>query len=145
LGNSVVVYDRWDGHYKAAAPGEFFVDQGRSVTFITPLEYVGANMEAQNLLPLHIRLFQKGARLMSFTDLDEIRDNRVITRNVYSGEKAEISGIDSVIICYQNRANESLYFELKGKIKELHRIGDCLAPRRVISAILEGHEIGMRI
>ena len=146
LGDSVLVYDRWDGHYKTLALGEYLLDQGKSVTFVTPLEYIGANMEAQNVLPLHQRLYSKdGSHFMPFTDLDEIKDETVVVRNVYSGKKSEIGPIDSVVLCAGSKANDELYFGLKGKIEELYRIGDCLAPRRVISAILEGHEVGMRI
>ncbi len=145
LGNSVLIYDRINGHYKATAPADYLVDQDKRVTFITPLEYMGANMEAQNLIPLHKRLFEKGVRSMAFTDLEEVRNGKVIVKNVYSGEKSEIDGIDSVIISYMNKTNDKIYFELKGKIKELYRIGDCLAPRRIQSAILEGHEVGMKI
>jgi hypothetical protein len=36
------------------------------------------------------------------------------------------------------QANDTLYHQLQGKIKQLHRIGDCLAPRRVEHAILDG-------
>jgi len=145
LGESVVIYDRWDGHYKALAPGEYFYDQGKRVTFITPLEYVGANMEAQNLLPFYKRLYGKEkVRFMPFTDLNEIRKGKVLVKNVFSGEKSEIQ-VDSVVICAGNKANDELYWGLKGKAKELYRIGDCVSPRRVTAAILEGHDLGMRI
>ena len=33
----------------------------------------------------------------------------------------------------------------KGKVKDLRKIGDCLAPRRVINAIYEGYKAGMEI
>ena len=82
---------------------------------------------------------------MPFTDLEEIGTGKVIVKNVYSGEKSEIDNIDSVIISYLNKTNDEIYFGLKGKVKELYRIGDCLAPRRIQSAILEGHEVGMKI
>ena len=44
-----------------------------------------------------------------------------------------------------NDADEALYFALKGRVRELHRIGDCVAPRRADSAIYEGYMIGKRI
>jgi mycofactocin system FadH/OYE family oxidoreductase 2 len=144
MGSSALIYDRWDGHYKAAALADHLSDQGKKVTFVTPLEYAGANMEAQNLLPLLKRFYEKGLHIMPFTDLSEIKEGKVIVRHVYSREKQEIEGIDSVILCFLNRANDELYFELKGKIRELYRVGDSLAPRRVISAILEAHQAAMQ-
>jgi hypothetical protein len=41
-----------------------------------------------------------------------------------------------------NRPNHDLYFGLKGKIKELYRIGDCVAPRKIDMAIWEGNKVG---
>lgn len=41
--------------------------------------------------------------------------------------------------------DDDLYFALKGKVKELHRIGDCVAPRKVDMAIWEGHQVGREI
>ena len=35
-------------------------------------------------------------------------------------------------------ANDVLYHQLQGKVKQLYRIGDCVAPRRVENAILDG-------
>jgi hypothetical protein len=34
---------------------------------------------------------------------------------------------------------------LKGKVPELYRIGDCVAPRKVDMAIWEGHKLGREI
>lgn len=35
-------------------------------------------------------------------------------------------------------ADDSLYRSLKGSVAELHRIGDCVAPRTTDAAIFEG-------
>jgi len=39
-------------------------------------------------------------------------------------------------------ANDTLYHQLQGKVKQLYRVGDCVAPRRVENAILEGERVG---
>jgi hypothetical protein len=44
-----------------------------------------------------------------------------------------------------NRAEDSLYKALKGRVKELYRIGDCVAPRKIDMAILEGDKAGRMI
>ena len=36
------------------------------------------------------------------------------------------------------KANDELYFALKGAVENLHRIGDCVAPRKLDHAIYEG-------
>ena len=35
-------------------------------------------------------------------------------------------------------AYDGLYYQLQGKVKQLYRVGDCVAPRRVEHAILDG-------
>jgi hypothetical protein len=145
LGDSVLIYDRWDGHYKATAPGDFLSEQGKRVTLLTPQMYVGASLEPQNLIPLYQRLLKKGVRLMPMLNLVEIQDRKVVVKNIFSEEQSEIEGIDSVLLCSGNKVNDQLYVALKGKVKELYRVGDCVAPRRVISAITDGLELGLRI
>jgi len=65
--------------------------------------------------------------------------------NVYSNEWDEWGGFDSVVLAMGQKADDTLYFSLKGKVKELYRIGDAVAPRKVDMAIWEGHRIGREI
>ena len=41
-----------------------------------------------------------------------------------------------------NEVDDSLYYELKGRVKELYRAGDCVAPRKADMAIYEGYMVG---
>jgi 2,4-dienoyl-CoA reductase-like NADH-dependent reductase (Old Yellow Enzyme family) len=43
------------------------------------------------------------------------------------------------------KANDDLYFALKGRIDNLHRIGDCVAPRKLDHAIYEGELAGREL
>jgi hypothetical protein len=54
----------------------------------------------------------------------------------------DFDGYDTIVMAAGNVSLDQLYFELKGKVKELYRIGDCLAPRKTDMAILEGHCVG---
>ena len=44
-----------------------------------------------------------------------------------------------------NDADDGLYFALKGRVSELYRAGDCVAPRQVDMAIHEGYMAGKRV
>jgi hypothetical protein len=44
-----------------------------------------------------------------------------------------------------NEVNDSLYYALKGRVEELYRAGDCVAPRKVDMAIFEGYVVGKRV
>jgi hypothetical protein len=44
-----------------------------------------------------------------------------------------------------NVADDLIYRELKGRVTELYRAGDCIAPRGIDMAILEGRRLGERL
>jgi hypothetical protein len=41
-----------------------------------------------------------------------------------------------------NHANNALYRALKGKVPELHAVGDCVSPRNAMDAIYDGYVLG---
>ena len=57
----------------------------------------------------------------------------------------DFEGYDTIVLAAGNVADDALYFALKGKVPELYRIGDCVAPRKTDMAIVEGHRVGRRI
>ena len=44
-----------------------------------------------------------------------------------------------------NEVDDGLYFALKGRVKELYRAGDCVAPRKADMAIYEGYMVGRKV
>jgi hypothetical protein len=50
--------------------------------------------------------------------------------------------VDAVVLANDNRAENALYRQLKGKVPELHMAGDCVAPRKLDIAIREGFMVG---
>jgi len=63
-----------------------------------------------------------------------------VVRGTITGEERRLEA-DSVVLCSRGTADRGLYRELKGRVKELHAIGDCWAPRQLEQAILEGHKV----
>ena len=52
---------------------------------------------------------------------------------------------DTLVLSYWRKADPRLYDELKGKVKEIHRIGDALAPRRLINAFYDGYKVASEL
>jgi hypothetical protein len=65
--------------------------------------------------------------------------------NILSLQQQTRTEVDSVVLSTPAKANDELYFALKGRVPDLHRIGDCLTPRQVDSAIYEGEMVGRSI
>jgi hypothetical protein len=72
----------------------------------------------------------------------EIQGTTIKGLNVYSNALIDFEGYDTVVLAAGNRVEDNLYFALKGKVKELYRIGDCVAPRKIDMAIVEGNRVG---
>jgi mycofactocin system FadH/OYE family oxidoreductase 2 len=149
LGEKVLLID-YDGHHQATATAEFLADAGKSVHVVTSSLFVGADLgPSQDLYLSRQRLLQKGVTFTPDFAVMEIKSTDGGTEvhgfNVYSNVWDAISGYDSVVTAMGNEVCDDLYFALKGKVQELYRVGDCVAPRKVDMAIHEGYVVGKRV
>lgn len=142
VGANVLIIAGREGHQAPVSLAEFLIDQGKKVQVLSELSVVGADIETNTFRMLYQRLFEKGVVLRPFTGVKEIKDRKVIVYNVFTKHEEEIDEVDTVVIAAGNRSNHQLYKLLKGKVKELYSIGDCVSPRKVSDAILEGNRIG---
>jgi hypothetical protein len=83
--------------------------------------------------------------LTPYHTVTEILSDSVVVSNVHTNESRVIRGVDTVVLAAGNRAKDELYKSLRGQIRELYAIGDCVAPRKVSDAIREGHRVGRMI
>ena len=145
LGDQVLFVDD-DGHHQGTATAEYLADLGKTVHVVTPTLFVASELgPTQDLYLTRQRLLQKGVTFTPDFAVMEVEDGAVKGFNVYSNEWSTIAGYDSVVLALGNDADDELYFALKGRVPELYRAGDCVAPRRVDSAILEGYLAGKRV
>ncbi len=141
-GEKVLLIDG-DGHHKATSTAEFLADQGKRVDMITDALFVGVELgPIGDLYSSRQRLLQKGVTFTTDMRAEEINGTAVRAVNIYSNEAHIYNGYDTVVVIVANRPNDTLYFRLKGKVRELYRIGDCVAPRKIDMAILEGNRVG---
>lgn len=139
VGQNVIMVDG-EGHYRTLAVAEHLAGQGRKVRILTPTRT--AISEVINTVDgpmMFRRLREQKVVLTPSAMVREISGNKVIT------SKETIEGVDTVVWAIGCKANDTLYFALKGKVKELYRVGDCVAPRLVDSAIWEGEMVGRKI
>ncbi|MHB1159918.1 MAG: oxidoreductase [Chloroflexota bacterium] len=140
VGQRVIVADE-DGHYKATALAEWLADQGKEVQIIALFGSIGTRMPPVNLPGVKQRLYLRNVAIAPDSKVVGARDGRVTVANTLTWETREIEGIDTVVLASHHRARTELYEALKGKVPELHAIGDCLAPRLALDAVHDGHEI----
>jgi pyruvate/2-oxoglutarate dehydrogenase complex dihydrolipoamide dehydrogenase (E3) component len=144
-GQSVLLVDL-DGHHQATGTAELLADRGKEVHILTSSLYVGDQLgPLQDLYLTRQRLAQKGVTFTPDIAVLEIQGTMVKGLNVYSNETMEFDEYDTVVLVAGNLSLDRLYFDLKGKVEELYRIGDCVAPRKTDMAIVEGHRVGRLI
>ncbi len=142
IGQKVLFVDENGGHH-ATATVELLADQGKSITMVTSDLFIGIELAPLGDLYLaRQRLLQKGVSFVSDVVVDLIAGGKVTGRDIYTNEPVTFQNYDTIVLDVGNEAEDDLYFQLKGRVKELHRIGDCVAPRGIDMAILEGRRVG---
>jgi mycofactocin system FadH/OYE family oxidoreductase 2 len=144
VGQRVVVVD--DVHtQQGLSTAEYLLDRGRRVEVISRLFHPGQDVGVTSIAPLYRRLFAKGVTLTPHTDLVAVEGSTVVVANAYTGAPRRIEGVDTIVLSMGSRSTDLLYRALKGRVRAIHAIGDCVAPRGIHYAILEGARVGRAI
>jgi dimethylglycine catabolism A len=140
VGERVVVVD--DVHtQQGLSTADYLLEQGRRVEVVSRLFYPGQDVGITSIVPLYTRLFSKGVVFTPHTDLVAVEGSTVVVANVYTGEERRIEGVDTIVLSMGARSTDGLYRALRGRVPALHAVGDCVAPRGVHHAILEGTRV----
>jgi mycofactocin system FadH/OYE family oxidoreductase 2 len=145
VGDKVLMIDL-NGHHHGTGTAELLAERGKRVHVLTPALFQGSALgPLQDLYLTRQRLMAKGVTCTPDIAVLEISGTAVKGLNVYSNEIIDFTGYDTVVLAAGNVAVDQLYFELKGKVAELYRVGDCLAPRLTDMAIVEGRRVGRNL
>lgn len=144
VGENILFVDENGGHH-AAATVEWLADQGKRVDMITSELFIGIDLAPINDLYLsRQRLLQKGVTFICDVRIHEIVDQRAKGRDIYTHKPVICETYDTIVLDMGNEVEDQLYRQLKGRIKELYRAGDCVAPRDIGMAVFEGYQAGAR-
>lgn len=141
IGEKVLILDH-QARMIGVHVADYLSDQGKQVQIITPVPSPGFYLGFTEMPITYQRLFKKGVKFIPHSDIKEIKGGIIKAFNVYTQEENFISEIDTVIYVVANWVDKTLERGLKGKVKELHVIGDCLSPRDTLQAIREGFDCG---
>ncbi len=145
VGEKVLFIDENSGHH-ATATVEYLADQGKKVDMITNELFIGIELAPLGDLYLsRQRLLQKGVTLTTDVSVDEIQGKIVKARDIYTHEPIVFEDYDTVILDAGSVVNDRLYRELKDRVKEIYRAGDCVTPRGIDMAIFEGRRVGEKL
>ncbi len=145
-GDNVLVYDV-QPHIQGFATADYLSSQGKQVEImIMGMRLVFSAFDADGpTLAVHMfSLYSKQVKFTFFTPLKKALPGRVVCFNPVTFAEWEVP-CDTLVLSYWRRANDSLYKSLKGKVRSLTRIGDCVAPRNMLLATYEGYMAGNSI
>jgi len=145
IGASVLIADA-QGDVVAPALAEWLAARGKRVTILTSLPLVGPKLiEEMNLPYVYTRLYELGVTMLPNTWLARIHAGAVDAFNLYVPEQLQSLAADTVVMVAARRPLDELYVALAGEVGELHRVGDCVAPGDVGTAMLAAHRLGRQL
>jgi len=144
-GENIIILDD-NGGIEPTGIADLLTDSGSKVEILTRMPFVGRDLATNAHLPhIYGRILSKGVTLTPNTFIKEITDSSVTAFNIYTGNERRIENVNTAVLVTGKEPNDKLYKQLKGTVKELYRAGDCVAPRKIDSAIFEGYKIGRSI
>lgn len=142
VGGHVLFIDEDGGHH-AMATAELLAGRGKKVDIITSDLFVGIELAPRGELYLgRQRLLQQGVTFTTDVEVTEINGKRVTARDIYTNDPIVFDDHDTVVLDVGNAARDGLYKQIKGRIREVYRTGDCVAPRGIDMAIIEARNVG---
>ena len=144
-GERVVIVDT-QGTAPASVVAEFLVDQDKQVEIVTGLNWVGVYINPTVWNHLYERLIGKGVTMTPMTGVTRIGEDSVEVFHVVNPEITRtIESVDTVVMAAGGKANDRLYQELRGRIEELHAVGDCAQPRDIEMATYNAHKVAVAL
>ena len=137
-GNRVVVIG---GGRVGLEVAELLQMMNKEVTVVEMLRRIGDDLGFSTRYPTLSRLKQLGIKLLPQTKAVRIKGNSVV---IVREESESTLPADTVVLAAGSQANNDLEKALAGKA-EIHAIGDCVQPRNIMEAILEGTEVAHAI
>ncbi len=144
IGPKALVVGGLDNHIAAPTIAEFLADQGVEVEFITEHLDMARGAEDGTRYALFHRLMTKGVKISPVHKLARVEDGAATVMQTFTREERRVEGVTVVLAC-GSLPNDQLALALKGNVGELHVVGDSLAPRRIMHAVLEGARSAQKI
>ncbi|MBC3478024.1 NAD(P)-binding protein [Pseudomonas taiwanensis] len=145
LGKKILVLDE-TGEYLPFGLAELLATvPGVEVEVVSPHNVVGADVQRRLEYQVVVqRLVNLGVTLTPQHNIQSI-SGRCIELLPNWGGRSRIEEVDSIVLSIARVPNDELYQSLRESFSNLHRIGDCLAPRALSAVMYEAEELGRTI
>ena len=141
IGKRVIIIG---GSIQGCETAEFLVKLGRKVTVLEPSDELGVGVPSFYRPRLLWWLAKNGVFMLSGVTINKITDGgiAIITKE---GERKELTA-DTIMAVIPPNPNKALFESLRGKIPEIHLIGDAKGESQyILGAVSDGAEIARLI
>jgi len=136
----VVVHDPVGGPVGVGV-AEWLAAAGRQVALVTPDQIAGTLLSLSgDLADANTRLQRAGIRRELRALLRDVRPGRVELEDIWTGERRQVA-CGALVDCGHRLPEEQLYGQRPGTA----RAGDCVAPRTILEAVLEGRRRALEL
>jgi len=123
--------------------GEFLADKGKNVTLMRRGDELATKVNPTSRAHLLARLPAKGITVLTGVQYQEITDQGVIITTREG--KTQTVEADTIVLAAGSVIDPELYMTLEGTVPEFYRIGDCVDPSNIMSAVTDGYFTALKI
>ncbi|MDD5701099.1 MAG: FAD-dependent oxidoreductase [Dehalococcoidales bacterium] len=131
------------GGFVGAETADFLADYGYDITIIDMVSDIATEEQGSVRYFLMERLKEHNVKTVLNAKVTEFLDDGVVYQQ--DNQEQRLTGFGTVVLATGYRAYNPLETALKGKVKELHVIGDAVEARKAIDAIAEGARVGIAV
>lgn len=144
-GPRVAIVAGLEDHMRPVTLADLLRSRGHDVTVIGEPMTIGQGIERRTLHQLLKRLLTADVTLRPMTAVTGYRDGMLSVRHVITGRPDTVGPVDTVVVACGSTAVDDLRAPVRKLGIDLHLIGDCLSPRQIINAILDGARVGRAV
>jgi hypothetical protein len=128
------------------AISDWLITKGWQLLIATEDLFPGQELTlSQQLIPWYERAYAAGVQFHPQLRVSAVKGHTFIGTGKFDRKEVQISDIDLFVDISPELPDDDLYFELKKIGLNVIRVGDCVAPRNINRAILEGYRAGRAI
>ena len=131
------------GELVGCETAHYLMNKGKKITITRRGDALATKMIPFNREAFLEDLEKNGVELLTGVAYKEVTDKGIIL--VDNKGKERMIEADTIILAAGAKSDDKLFEQIKGKIKEVYRAGDCVEPRQIGEAVEEGMRIGMSL
>jgi 2,4-dienoyl-CoA reductase (NADPH2) len=106
---------------------------------------LGRGLEPRTLHLLAARLARAGVELRTTTRVTAVRHGVASLVDLFTDRRTELTGIGTVVLAHGRAADDDLAIAVRALGIPATLVGDALAPRRLLHAVLDGARLGANL